>query len=190
MLRAEFAELILSMTLPPASAASITGDLEEEARTRGPLWFWITLLRTTASASWRAFAEAPFRLAGWALAGVLGQFVASMAISGSIALILLSSAVPIALPESDRQDIILIITTVGVAFLFGKWLARNVPYRELPVYAIASILTHVFMWLLTISIEPPAYGSGAWIVGTLAAAISPIFTLAGIKRGRTLAHRT
>jgi hypothetical protein len=187
MLKAEFAELILSMALPPGSAASITGDLVEETRTRGPLWFWITLLRTAASASWRAFAEAPFRLAFWALAGLSGQFLCSIAISVPIAILMLS---PFRMPflESDRGNINLIVTTVGVAFLLGKWLGRNVPYRELPVYVIVSITPHIFMRLLTIWIELPAY-DGSWMVGALAAAIGPIFTLAGIKRGRALAHR-
>ena len=189
MLKGRFAELILSMTMPPGRAASIAGDLEEESRTRGHLWFWITLVRTAASAAWRAFAEAPFRLAGWALAGLVGQFVCSVAISVPIALITLSSAFPIALPESNWQDINLILTTVGVAFLFGKWLGRNVPYRELPVYAIASIPPHVFFRFLIIWIEPSAYGYSSWIVA-LAAAISPIFTLAGVRRGRPLAQKT
>jgi hypothetical protein len=189
MLKAEFAELILSMALPPEPAASITGDLVEETRTRGPVWFWITLLRTAASASWRAFADAPFRLAFWALAGLAGQFLCSMAISVPIAFLMLSSPFRMAFPESDRQNINLILTTVGVAFLLGKWLGRNVPYRELPVYVIASITPHIFIRFLTIWIELPAYDS-SWIVGALATAIGPIFTLAGIKRGRALAHGT
>jgi hypothetical protein len=189
MLKAEFAELILSTTLPPGPAASITGDLVEETRARGPLWFWITLLRTAASASWRAFAEAPFRLAFWALAGLAGQFLCSIAISVPIAILMLWSPNRMAFPESDRQNINFILTTVGVAFLFGKWLGRNVPYRELPVYVIVSITPHIFIKVLTIWIELPAYDR-SWIVAAVATAIGPIFTLAGIKRGRALAHRT
>ena len=127
----------------------------------------------------------------WAVAGLAGQFLCSLAIGGVIGLITLSAAFDRALPESVLQNINLILTTVGVAFLFGKWLARNVSYRELPVYVIAPIPPHLVIWLIvTIWIEPPAYRYSFWIVGMLAAAISPIFTLAGIKRGRALARRT
>jgi hypothetical protein len=184
MLKAEFAELILSMTLPAGAAASIAGDLEEEAARRGYLWFWITLVRTAASASWRVFAQAPLGMAGWALAGLAGWFLSSMAIGAIV-----SALFDRALPESERRDINFILVTVAVAFRFGQWLARNVPYRELPVYAMTSIVWHLGIWLVTTWILPLAYGYHSWIVGAVASAIGPIFTLAGIKRGRTLAHK-
>jgi len=190
MMKADFAELILSMTMPPGPAASIVGDLEEETCARGTLWFWTTLLRTAVSASWRAFAESPLRLTGWALAGVMVQLLYGIAIGVPISVIMNHSNFGMALLPGDREAIAMFLITVGVAFRFGKWLVRRVPYRELPVFAIVSIVPYVFLSLLEIWIEPPAdVSSPVSMVGALIAASGAIFTLAGIKRGRALAPK-
>jgi hypothetical protein len=49
MLNANRAERILSRGTTPERAAAIVGDLAEEARTRGTLWFWFHVFRTALS---------------------------------------------------------------------------------------------------------------------------------------------
>ena len=49
MLNANRAERILSRGTIPERAAAIVGDLAEEARTRGTLWFWFHVFRTALS---------------------------------------------------------------------------------------------------------------------------------------------
>ena len=79
-------KLSLSATLPtlftsPAHAQSIEGDLLEEARSRGRIWFWSHLVRTTLALWRKGFSESPLALVGltvacgaaWLLPLVVGE---------------------------------------------------------------------------------------------------------------------
>ena len=70
------AEWILSLVTAPVRAASTAGDLVEERSTRGPIWFWNSVLRTVASHVWRGIAEAPARVAGVAFLGAVIEVAA------------------------------------------------------------------------------------------------------------------
>jgi hypothetical protein len=47
------AEWILALVTRQDRAMSTTGDLTEEAATRGVVWFWSHVVRTAASLLWR-----------------------------------------------------------------------------------------------------------------------------------------
>src|SRR5688572_21720826 len=81
MFKVDVAEWILSMTTTPERAAAAAGDLMQESHTRGSLWFWANLLKTTASLVWRAWAAEPFYLTGLALRAFLLQAALMLAVS-------------------------------------------------------------------------------------------------------------
>ena len=63
------AERLLSLFTSPDCAAGIAGDLTEERRHRGSIWFWLHVLGTTL-ALWRsAFTDAPLIVLVLAVAG-------------------------------------------------------------------------------------------------------------------------
>jgi hypothetical protein len=63
------AERLLSLFTSPDCAAAIAGDLTEERRDRGSIWFWLHVFGTTL-ALWRsAFTDAPLIVLMLAVAG-------------------------------------------------------------------------------------------------------------------------
>jgi hypothetical protein len=73
MRKTDAAEAILSLTTSRDHAASIAGDLVQQAPLKGTIWFWGSLVGTTASLTWKAFTEAPLRITGLGLVGLLVQ---------------------------------------------------------------------------------------------------------------------
>lgn len=63
MRRDRLAEHILSFVAPPERAASVVGDLMEEAGARGRVWFWRSVTRLWLSLLGRDLIFAPFAMA-------------------------------------------------------------------------------------------------------------------------------
>lgn len=59
---------LLTLFTSPEHAQSIEGDLLEEARSRGRIWFWSHIVRTTSALWWKGFNESPFALFGLTVA--------------------------------------------------------------------------------------------------------------------------
>ena len=59
---------LLTLFTSPEHAQSIEGDLLEEARSRGRIWFWSHLVRTTVALWWKASSESPLALLGLTVA--------------------------------------------------------------------------------------------------------------------------
>ena len=59
---------LLSLFASLEEAQSIEGDLLEEARSRGRIWFWAHVVRTTLALWWKGFSASPFALGGLTLA--------------------------------------------------------------------------------------------------------------------------
>ena len=59
---------LLTLFTSPEHGQSIEGDLLEEARSRGRIWFWSHLVRTTVALWWKGFSESPFALFGLTVA--------------------------------------------------------------------------------------------------------------------------
>jgi hypothetical protein len=70
MHKLHIAEQILALVTSSDRAASIAGDLSEEAATRGAAWFWSGVLRTAVSLLWRDVAENPARVTVLAFVGL------------------------------------------------------------------------------------------------------------------------
>jgi hypothetical protein len=71
MRNVHFAEWLLSLVVTRESAASMVGDLLEEAR--GTVWFWISLAGTVCSLLWREIAGNPMRMLRLAALGYVVQ---------------------------------------------------------------------------------------------------------------------
>jgi hypothetical protein len=70
LVRDNAVETLFSLLTSPDRAVAIAGDLLEERQQRGPLWFWLHVVRTTF-ALWRnAATEAPLRVLALVLAGL------------------------------------------------------------------------------------------------------------------------
>src|SRR6187397_1784508 len=87
MRKAGIAEAILSLTTSRDHAASIAGDLVQQAPLKGVTWFWGSLVRTTASLTLKAFTEAPVRVTGLALLGLFLQMFYMLVIQVPIVLL-------------------------------------------------------------------------------------------------------
>ena len=64
MSKLSLAATLLTLFTSPEHAQSIEGDLMEEARTRGRIWFWSKVVRTTLTLWWKGFSESPLVLLG------------------------------------------------------------------------------------------------------------------------------
>jgi len=198
MSRSEFAESVLQMTTTSDVAASIAGDLVQEANTRGTFWFWTSLFRTASALAYRTFTAAPFRLAGRAIVGSIVQYLNAvllylllLAFQCWLAIVTGTTVdqafLPRYVPSHPLAVITSILSSLGAAYLFGRWLVRKVPNRELPVYLMTWAVSQA-VWLLTIRNEPSTitvYGpAGDLIMGVLTTVGGTIFTIAGIERSR------
>ena len=59
---------LLTLFTSPEHGQAIEGDLLEEARSRGRIWFWSQLVRTTLALWWKGFSESPLALLGLTVA--------------------------------------------------------------------------------------------------------------------------
>ena len=73
MRNVHLAEWLLSLAVSRESAASMVGDLLEEARTRGTVWFWLSLVGAVCSLIRRDVAGNPMRMLSLAMLGVVVQ---------------------------------------------------------------------------------------------------------------------
>jgi hypothetical protein len=80
MPKSSAAEALLSLFTRPDRAASIAGDLMEEAHRRGPFWFWCNVAGTAISLLWHSLATAPIRSVALVLAALLLKLVVDIAI--------------------------------------------------------------------------------------------------------------
>lgn len=143
MRKADAAERILSLTTTPENTASIVGDLMEQVGLRGTLWFWASLLRTTTALGWRTFAQVPGQVIWLAFYGTVVQtayfLVVLLPLSiGTAGLFIGAMALGL---NAERIGLYLVVfemlfSFVAMSFLYGKWLARKAPQRELAVYVV------------------------------------------------------
>ncbi|MGC4055994.1 MAG: hypothetical protein QM757_44875 [Paludibaculum sp.] len=86
MRNAATAHRLLSLVSAPEKAASIVGDLEEEASTRGQRWFWRNVLHTAATHLGRDLSKAPLRMIAWAFWGWSGSWALAQLFSLAVAM--------------------------------------------------------------------------------------------------------
>jgi len=200
MRRADAAEWILSLTTSQDRAASIAGDLAEQARLYGARWFWSSLIRTTGSLAWRAFTDAPLRLTGMAVMGALIQAIYTILLM--LGIVFGHAAVMVVLglgtegtfldldsgPSMIPWQMESIVAFLLASFFLGKWLARKAPQRELAVYVTIWFIFHL-VWIPGLLLGTggaqvlPAVVPDV-LMDIISTAVGGMCTLLGVKRVR------
>lgn len=128
---------LLSLFASPDRAQSIEGDLLEEARTRGRLWFWANVLRTTAALWTKAFRDSTLELLGLTVA--CGGLWLGMLVLGFVARAGVEAAAEsLGMPLSMRALVPFVIAT----FLAGIVWMRLAPLRGM--YASMAVVVATF----------------------------------------------
>ncbi|MDR3698270.1 MAG: hypothetical protein P4L56_01465 [Candidatus Sulfopaludibacter sp.] len=139
------AERILAVVTSRDRAASIAGDLTEEAAARGAVWFWSGVIRTAASLLWREVADNPVRVCGVALVGFAGYIVLDLLFAGlsGVAFFVVAYRSGHSFQLSSLPWRIWFLAPVLlIPLATGRMLARFAPGREAAVclgYAIAAL---------------------------------------------------
>jgi hypothetical protein len=149
MRKAGIAEAILSLTTSRDHAASIAGDLVQQAPFKGASWFWGSLVRTTASLTWKAFTEAPVRVTGLALLGLFLQMFYMLVIQ--VPIVLLHLGIGRRAVESPGWEYM--FAFLVASYFIGKWLARRAPQKELAVYVGVWFVAHI-LWIPMLGLIP------------------------------------
>jgi hypothetical protein len=94
MRNVHLAEWLLALVVSRENAASVAGDLLEEARTRGTVWFWFSLAGTVCSLLRRDLADNPIRMLRLAALGFVVQL--ALVVAAIVAFAFVTFAVGIA----------------------------------------------------------------------------------------------
>ena len=197
MRKTDAAEAILSLTTSRDHAASIAGDLVQQAPLKGTIWFWGSLVGTTASLTWKAFTEAPLRITGLGLVGLLVQIFYMILIE--VPLVLLRLGLAMKRLTVAREPTAGFETTVNspaweytlvflfVSFLIGRWVARRAPGKELVVYATIWVTAHI-LWIPVLNLIPSAGQTLPTLrdlgLDVIATAIGGLAALVGVRSMR------
>ena len=135
--------------------------------------FWFSLIRIGASLALRSMTEAPLRVAGLSLTGILIQVLYS---AMTFLVLLPFLVVPWAGPLLESP----VITTIPVSYFFGKWLARHAPNREFVVF-VGTMIPRVILGILVLLID---FGPNRtnWDLTTFVFSI--LMTFVGLQRQR------
>jgi len=131
MRKAHIAERILSLFTSRDRAASMAGDLIENARGRSPMRFWADVCRTALSLLWRDFSADPSFLAGLAFRGLLVNL--SLFIVMLIGIIVCSGLFGLIVRSPPLWVFRLwgAIAMCAAQFQTGQWLGRRARGKEM-----------------------------------------------------------
>jgi hypothetical protein len=175
MHRDRIAEWILAQVTSRERAASTVGDLVETAATRGPAWFWSSVLGTAASLLWRGIATDPRGMLGLAFCGwavSVGLLVGCMVCLALVVQLLaaactaLSHSGYVRLGAESWRLIVRLNSAAAVwgvltlcQFQVGRWIARRVPRRELSA-CMALLLLQFVLWVFGVGVTIATGQSG------------------------------
>ena len=180
------AESVLTLFTTPDRASSITGELTEEARSRGRLWFWSHVIRTALSLFWRDLASAPARIAGLVALG-LCMFVGLFFLSGFGLDLLFDRLLGL------KGGVILpswfVLSGLVAPYLIALVLTRLAPGREMTCVAATVIVGETFNFALIGVTLLPAPDRNGWVWFVFAMfliAAGPALIAGASQRHRTL----
>ncbi len=148
------AEGLLALFTSPDRALSVVGDLSEQACSRGSIWFWFQIVRTTAAFFWQELCDAPLRIAFVVAAGWLAHQAIALYVAFPFAQ-LLGWTPPIYYTVHQRAAWLvgmLLFGLILVPFLLGLLMARFSGGRSVTVclaFALIgqNLLTCYFFYL-------------------------------------------
>ena len=145
MRRDRMAERILGLFTSPERAAAVTGDLMEDARASGTVWFWGCVARTAFSMLGRDLADVPLFMAGLAFRGAVFALCLSLlwglaTIAGvAVFAIVWVQVRPAWLSVTGGlQYLSQIVALAGIGWVqyrTGRWMARRAGGREIAACA-------------------------------------------------------
>ncbi|HTM18458.1 MAG TPA: hypothetical protein VL135_16215 [Terracidiphilus sp.] len=192
MPRVALAEWILSLTLAPDRATTTVGDLIEDASTRGVLWFWSSVLRTTLSHLLRDLGAYPLRIARLALWGLLMEGVLGILHILPVIAVwqwILDHWGPIVdnqtteVPQWGASILSIVFGVVIIPFLVGWMVADRSGGRELAAAFALNVVGaaphFLFIYLLSLQVHRPGniYPTAENTLITLC--VRPLFVTAG-----------
>jgi hypothetical protein len=136
------AEWLLESVTTRTRAASTVGDLRETAASRGEIWFWRSVVATTAALTWRGMVADSRRLFALAFRAWLVSWGMTLLLffGGAIlfgfmlgALVVLDHGITGAFGGFSPLvgNSIAVAMIAFVQFWMGRWIARRAPGREL-----------------------------------------------------------
>jgi hypothetical protein len=184
MRKAEFAEWILSLVVPPDQAAAITGDFFERATDRGSIWFWVAVCRTLISVPARNLTEQPLSL------GLLVFKGFGLVVLGEALLLIPALAVSLFIPPAAQHLVYPWVPALVLPvfqFAAGRWVARRLKGRELSAWLGLAVLETLLNTAVIVSTVK------GWLVIPVSIACFALYQIpsflgaAGVRR-RNLIH--
>jgi hypothetical protein len=157
MRKDQIAEWIFKLFTTPERAASTVGDMVEEAP--GALWFWISVVRTVFSFTWRDMSADPLYMAGLAIrawllsAALFFGFILALAVLFGVVVGMLASAgilneksfSPPSVWISGIEWPLIAFFSIAIPFRIGRWIARRAPGREVAACIALQIVPFLIM---------------------------------------------
>jgi hypothetical protein len=169
------AHRILAMVVPSERAAAIAGDLIESADTRGPRWYWLSLIRVVVAVLCQDAMRTPVYIAAFAAATWLVYMIVTaltMFVAMFLSVILWGAAYVFAnhtgvellinwlgvrvewgFPSDDSLSFVRVLMLTAVApFQTGQMAARRWPGQELTVALVMSMVWPVMSLVAPLSV--------------------------------------
>jgi hypothetical protein len=174
---------LLTLFTSPERAGSVQGDLMEEAQSRGRVWFWSQVIRTTGALCWQGFAGSPLAILKVMLCGGVAWFVVTLVMfAGDAAVEFLFRSLGVPIHIRAVWDFLL------AALLTGIILGRAAPVRGMHASAgLAFASIPVLALLFNFRAIPPA---GLADYRLTALALSEALLLLGTAFSRLRAARS
>ncbi len=136
---------LLTLFTSPERAASIQGDLSEEAQARGRIWFWSQVIRTTGALWGHGLKESPLAVLGLTLSGGATWFLVTLIL---VAVELVSPSLGVPINLSGRSVFLL------GALLTGIILVRAAPVRGMYASVALALASVPALWLILFAPQP------------------------------------
>ena len=133
---------LLGLFTSPERALSIQGDLTEEARTRGKIWFWSQVVRTTGALWWHGCAQSPLAILKLTLLGGATWF---LIVAGISAVELMARSLEVPIRISGRDTLLLGALSTGMilgraAPVRGMYASVALAFASVPVLILLDAL--------------------------------------------------
>lgn len=133
---------LLSLFTSAERSGSIQGDLLEEAQSRGRVWFWSQVIRTTGALCWQGFAGSPLPILKVMLFGGVAWFVVTLVVmAGDSAVEFLFRSVGVSIHIRAVWDFLLAGLLTGIilgraAPMRGMYASVALAFASVPVLAL------------------------------------------------------
>ena len=142
---------LLILFTSPERAVSIQGDLIEEGQTRGRVWFWSQIIRTTGALCWKRIARSPLAILGLTLSGGAVWFLSTGILVVGVAVIefVLHS---LGVPVNIRFLWVFLLGALSTGIILGQ----AAPVRGMHASVVLAVVSVPVLVLILFSPQPSA----------------------------------